>query len=391
MKKVVLVLILGLSMMGMLIGCGKEKDGDDGNDEQIPTPVVTNDQDEVEDEEDKGLENVEEDINTFVPLVNQVVKEDYDYNDYIKLGKYKGVEVKVNQLEVLEGDIDTIIQMDLADNGAEPIEVTDRDVKRGDLVNIDFIGYHNEEPFEGGAAEGFGLTIGSNRFIGGFEEQLIGAQIGKEVNVNVVFPENYDNTDLSGEPAVFKVKINSIQCFELTDDFIKDIVGFDTEDSYRDSIRQELSFENADRKIRQKENDIYNAVITGSEITLPDNLLEYYEEDIRTRYGNIAGSYGTDLETLLSLSGSSIEAFEKDAKVYSKDMATRELIVQAISNAEGIELSEEEFQTGVTQYAMEYGYESNEAFLEEVETEVLKADLLFYKIMDFLVNEAIEL
>ncbi len=320
-----------------------------------------------------------------------MVKEAYDYNDYIKLGKYKGIEVKVEQLEVTDKDIDVTIQMDLAENEIEPIEVTDRDVRHGDLVNIDFIGYHNDEPFVGGESKGFKLHIGANRFISGFEEQLIGAQLGKEVDVNVVFPENYNNIELAGEPALFKVKINGIQCFELTDDFIKDIVGFDSEEEYREVIRQELTLENEDRRARMKENDILTSVIAGSEITLPDNLLEYYEEDMMVMYANIAGSYGMDLATILNLSGSSMEMLEQEAKAYSKDKTTRELLTRAISTAEGIELTEEEFQAEVTQYAMEYGYESNEAFLADTESEALRDELLFYKVLDFLVAEAIEI
>ena len=103
------------------------------------------------------------------------------------MGQYKGIEVKVDKLDVTEEDIDVIIQMDLLDNGSTPVEVTDRDVRLGDVVNIDFIGYHKGEPFEGGAAEGFELTVGSKVFISGFEEQLVGAQIGNEIDVNVVF------------------------------------------------------------------------------------------------------------------------------------------------------------------------------------------------------------
>lgn len=392
MKKVVLLLIFSLSMMGMLIGCGKEKDADEGNEELTPTPVVTNDDEgEDKDEVDNEPVGVEDNTDTFVPQENQVVKEAYDYKDYIKLGKYKGIEVKVEQLEVTDKDIDVTIQMDLAENEIEPIEVTDRDVRHGDLVNIDFIGYHNDEPFAGGESKGFKLQIGSNRFISGFEEQLIGAQLGKEVDVNVVFPENYNNIELAGEPALFKVKINGIQCFELTDDFIKDIVGFDSEEEYREVIRQELTLENEDRRARMKENDILASVIAGSEITLPDNLLEYYEEDIKVMYANIAGSYGMDLATILNLSGSSMEILEQEAKAYSKDKTTRELLTRAISTAEGIELTEEEFQAEVTQYAMEYGYESNEAFLADTESEALRDELLFYKVLDFLVAEAIEI
>lgn len=387
MKKILVWLILSVSIMGTLAGCSKKDDENNVDDQLSPTPAVTDEEgNDVDDETD----NEDGQVEAFVPVENPVVKEDYDYNNYIKLGKYKGIEVKLEQLEVTEEDVDVVIQMDLLDNASTPVDVTDRAVKLGDTLNIDFIGYHNDEPFVGGEAEGFELTVGSKVFISGFEEQLIGAEIGKEVDVNVVFPENYNNADLAGEPALFKVTVNGIQHFELTEDFIKDVMGFETEEEYRESIRQDLALENADKRTRQKENDVYTAVINGSEISLPENLLEYYEADIKTMYSNIAGSYGTDLETFLSMSGSSMEEFDVDAKAYSKNMVTRELIIKAISAAEGIELTEEEFQTEVTQYATQYGYETNEAFLEEANTEILREDLLFYKIIKFLVEESIE-
>lgn len=388
MKKIVVLLILSLGLMGILAGCGKNDVEDNGGEKVTPTPEVSND----EQKEPDNIEDAsEEDTEAFTPVENPIVKEDYDYSDYIKLGKYKGIEVKVEQVEVTDDDIEVTIQMDLYDNGSTPIDISDRAVKYGDTVNIDFVGYHNGEPFAGGTAEGYELTVGSKAFINGFEEQIVGAEIGKEIDVNVVFPENYNNATLAGEPAVFKVKVNGILYFELTEDFVKDTMGFDTEEAYRESIGQELAATNVDLMKRQKENDIYTAVIKGSEIRLPDNLLDYYESDIKTLYTNIAASYGTTLENFLMLSQSSLEEFEIDAKEYANNMATRELIIRAISKAEGIALTEDEFQAEITQYAEQYGYETNEEFLEEADAEVLREDILFYKIIEFLVAESIEI
>jgi trigger factor len=387
MKKIIILLILSLSMMAVFGGCDSKKDGDNGNLETTPTPEATNDEGN-----DKGNDegNIEGDIDA-APLENPVVKEDYDYNDYIKLGNYKGIEVKVEQLVVTDEDIDITIQMELLDNGATPIDVTDRAVKHSDTVNIDFVGHHKGEPFEGGTSEGYELTIGSKAFIDGFEEQLIGAELNKEIDVNVVFPEIYNNATLAGEPAVFKVIVNSIQYFELTEDFVKNTMDFDTVEAYRENLRQVLAVDNVDRMKKQKENDIYNTVIKESEITLPENLLEYYASDLMTLYTNIASGYGMDLEGFVTLSGYSMVEFEADAKAYSENMATRELVIKAITTAEGIVLTDEEFQAEVADYAEQYGYESNEAFLEEADEDVLREDLLFNKIMQFIVGESIEL
>ncbi|CRZ35599.1 trigger factor [Herbinix hemicellulosilytica] len=375
MKKISRIIILCISIMLIVIGCSKKDPADNANSDITPTPSVT--------DEEGGNTNT-------LPLENPIIKEDYDFNDYIKLGQYKGIEVKAEKLEVTDEDVDIAIQEELYDYGATPVEVTDRPVRLGDTVNIDFVGYHNGEAFDGGSANGYDLTIGSGAFIKGFEEQLIGAELSKEIEVNVVFPENYSYTKLAGEPAVFKVTINKIQYFELTEDIIKDL-GFESEEAYRNQLLQELTERKAESIQQQKENYIYDTVIKNSEITLPENLVEYYANDFKTIYNNIAASYGYDLESFISLSGYSMEEFEKDVQYYSTTMATRELVIKAISSLEGIEVTDEEFQAKVTEYAENYGYESAEEFLAEADVEALKDDMLFEKVIDFLVAESVEI
>lgn len=376
MKKTIALLILSISLMLAVVGCKKDDSKDGSETEATPTPA--------------GSVEEEDDSETSMPLENPVVKEDYDFNDYIKLGKYKGIEVKLEKLEVKDEDISVAIQADLFDSGITPIEVTDRPIKSGDTVNIDFVGYHNGEPFDGGSAEGYNLIIGSGAFIKGFEEQLIGAELNKELEINVVFPEDYPHTKLAGEPVVFKITVNNIRYFELTEEFIKEL-GFEGEEDYREYLFQELSKNNEEKMKRQKENYLYNTVIKEAEITLPKNLIDYYAYDLRVLYSNIAASYGMDLETFITLSGYSIDDFEADVESYSNTMATRELVIKAISTIEEIELTEEEFQDKVAELAEQYGYESKEEFLEGADVEVLKDDLLFNKVIEFLVAESVEI
>ncbi len=381
MKKTVLALIISLGIMGILVGCGKKNDVDDSNDTITPTPEVGS---------ENGDDIVGDKTEIFIPIENPVIKEEYDYNDYIKLGKYKGIEVKINNPEVPEEDIDTIIQMDLMYNDIEAINVTDRAVSRGDTVNIDFVGYHNGEPFDGGSAEGYDLIIGSGMFIQGFEDQIIGAEIGNEIEVNVTFPENYTTATLAGEPVIFKVKINSIKYYELTEDYLKD-KSYESAEAYRESIREGVMASYADNAIMQKEEDVYAAVVENAQITLPDNLVEYYASDIRTYFTNAAMSNGTTLENYIALSGSSIEEFEMYVQIDSNNRATRDLIIRAISAAEGIEVTEEEFQAEVDLYVQQYNFESEEEFLKAINVDMLKDELLYYKIIDFLVAESIEI
>jgi len=376
MKKTAAIMILCIGMMLIMIGCGKKEKEENGDSEITPTPAVS-------DEEGSDTEDT-------LPLENPIVKEDYDFNDYIKLGRYKGIEVEVEKQEVKDEDIELAIQQDLMENGATPVEVTDRPVKFGDTVNIDFTGYHNGEAFDGGSAEGYDLTVGSGAFISGFEDQLIGAEVNQEIEVNVVFPEEYGNSELAGEPAVFKVKINKIQYYELTEDFIKDM-GFENENDYREYVTQELKNEYEENMKEQKKNYVYNAVIKNSEITVPENLLEYYEYEYKTMYNNVAAGYGYDLETFLTLYGYTMENFEAQAEYYANAMAVRELVVKAISTLEKIEITEEEYQEKAAEMAEYYGYDSTEEFLKDANEEALKEDLLFDKVIDFLVAESVEI
>lgn len=369
MKKLRTLLVLCFSMILAFTACSKKNnESKDNNTEPTPTPAVS------------------EDDNKSEPLVNPVVREDYDFNDYIKLGTYKGLEIEAETLKVSDEDIDIAIQTDLHDNEVTAVEVTDRPVQMGDTVTIDFVGYHNGEAFDGGSSEDYELTIGSGTFIEGFEEQIVGAKANDEIDVNVVFPEVYSNAELAGEPALFKVTVKKIQYFELTDEVVKDL-GYDTVEAYRDSIRQELE----DNMQQKKKNYLYNTVIKGSEITLPDNLLEYYVNDYKIIYENMASAYNMDLETLVSISGYSMEQFEAEASSYANSMATRELITKAICAAEGIELTEEEINEYVSQLAEEYGYESNEEFLKAADIEMIKEDMLFDKVIDIIVANSVEI
>lgn len=379
MKKKTL-LVLCFSMMLAAAACGKDnKENTDNSNvaETTPTPAVS--------KENNNNNNEDESV-----LDNPVVKKDYDFNDYIKLGAYKGLEVKVNKLDVRDEDIDIAIQLELYDSDVTPVEVTDRPVQMSDTVTIDFVGYHNGEPFEGGSGEDYDLTIGSGAFIKGFEEQIIGAKLNDEIEVNVVFPEEYFNDKLAGEPALFKVTVKSIKYYELTEEFVKN-AGFDTIEAYRESMYQELISSNEEAMQKQKKNNLYNAVIDGSEITLPENLLEYYTYEYKFMYESMASAYGMDLDTMLALSGYSKEEFEAEAELYANSMATRELITKAISAAEGIELTEEEINNKVSELAEEYGYESNEEFLEAADIEVIKDDMLFNKVIDIIVANSIEI
>lgn len=375
MKKIVSLIVLCIGLALIAAGCSS-KDKDTKNSEEnepTPTPITSGQDDE-----------------SFEPVYNTKVREEYKLEDYIKLGKYKGVEVNIEKREVTDEDVYLEMQLDMRNNGAELTEVKDRPVQLGDTVNIDYQGLKNGVAFEGGTDTGYDLMIGSNAFIEGFEEQIIGAKTGDKIDLNVTFPEQYPAADLAGEAVIFKVTVNKIQQYVATETYLKDNTEYDSEEAYKEAIRQQLVLENEEAVKNEKQKKAYNAVVDGCEfIKHPKTLLEFYAEDLRVFYTNYAAAYSMDLNTFLQASGVTMEQYESDEKKYAENMATRELVMKAIIAAEGITLSEEEFQKGAEEYAHEYGYESVQDFLAGAEEELLREDLIFQKVLDLIVAEAI--
>lgn len=382
MKKIALLLVLCLGILLLAGGCKSKDKTDDSTDSDItPTPAMS----VGEDTTDAAGEPVE-------PIVNTLVRGEYNVDDYIKLGKYKGVEVSVEQLSVKEEDVNLMLQMDMQANAATLTEVTGRAVQNGDTVNIDYEGLKSGVAFDGGTDTGFDLLIGSGAFIPGFEEQIIGANTGDKLDLNITFPEVYQNADLAGQAVIFKVTVNKIQQYEITKDYLTANTEFDTEDAYKASFSETLRLENEATMKTEKDNKVYNAVIDASEIiSMPQTLLDYYAEDLRVFYANYAAAYGMDFAGFLEASGITEDKFTSDAQSYAKSMTTRELVMKAIIKAENIVLSDEEFEKGIDDYVTEYGYESKEALLEIAQEEILREDLLYNKAFDFIISEAIVL
>lgn len=368
-------------------GCNK-KDNLEGDKVNVtPTPVL-------------GTESTDGSVEPVVPgegeapelLVNDVVREEYNFEDYITLGQYEGIEVTVGENVVTESDIRLAIQSELQSNGVELTEVTDRAVQIGDIVNIDYEGLKDGVAFEGGTAQDYNLLVGSGQFIPGFEDQLMGTKTGDKVDLNLTFPETYPSEDLAGQPVVFKVTVNKIQEYVLTEDYIKANTDFTTIDAFMEARTKDVEARKEINIANKKANDIYNNIVENSEISsLPQSILDYFTQDFKVYYSNYAASYGVDLATFLNFSGSSEAQFEQNAKDYAKAMTTREVVMTAIAKAANIVLTEEDYQTAMAEYAVEYGYESTEEFMDTVDEELLRQDILYRKVEDYIVEEAIEL
>jgi len=280
----------------------------------------------------------------------------------VKLGEYKGV--KAARAEVFVTDDDVNAELERArERVARFIDVTDRPVKLDDQVNIDYAGSVDGEPFEGGTAQGQNLTIGSGSFIPGFEEGLVGANAGDEVDVHVTFPEDYHAEALKGKAAVFHVKINSIQQKELPaldDEFAKDVSEFDTLAAYRDDARAKLEKRAQDRVDAEFENEVVEAVVENAEVDVPEPMVENQinsmlrDMELRMMY------QGMRMDDFLKYTGQTIE----DLREAQHDEALRrvktQLVLEAVRGAEGIEATVDEVRAQIEKFAPQTGKSAEE-------------------------------
>lgn len=380
MKKKILFLTFSLSMLMLVGGCTK-KDVVSEPDSTDITPTVTEGATDATPDETA--------TETVAPT-----KEAYEVSDFITLGEYKGIEVTVEQLEVTEEDIDAAIQTELEANATQE-EVTGRAVESGDIVNIDYEGLKDGVAFEGGTAAAQDLEIGSDTFIPGFEEQLVGANIGDKLELDITFPEDYQSADLAGQAVVFNVTVNSIKKSvipELTEEYVTANTDYDTIEAYREGSRATLQTTNEDTMKNDKINSVLSAIIEKATVSsIPPTLIEYYTYEMTDYYTQYASMYGMDFASFLASSGMTEESFATEAQSYAESRATQELVINAVIKAESMELSDDEYKEGVAKIVTDYGYAS-EAELFETATEAqIKESLLWEKAVQYLSEQAVEL
>lgn len=318
-------------------------------------------------------------------------------SDYVTLGEYKGVEVTQPEPEVTDEYVDSYIEY-LRTQRTVMVEVTDRKtVQEGDTVNIDYAGYRDGVAFEGGTAQGADLTIGSGRFIEGFEEGLIGTNVGDTVTLDLAFPADYDpNPDLAGAAVEFEVTVNSISVAEtpeLTDEFVKEfgIEECSTVEELRAYVYDAFYAEAVSLYDDAVASDITQAVMAGSIFSQPpEKMVERYRNMLIESMTAQATSYGMNLDTFMMTyynmdTDSYLEVFQEDAT----KMAQQYIMFQAIADAEGISPTKDEVAAAMEEQVTEFGYESVEAFKEEVGEEVFYEYLVSDKAMEFLKSNAV--
>ena len=310
----------------------------------------------------------------------------------VELGQYKGLEVEVAKQTVSEDDVNARIEQD-RQKGARTIDVEDRPVEDGDTVNLDYAGSVDGVAFAGGTAQGQTLKIGSHQFIPGFEEQMVGMQIGEEKDLNVTFPEQYHSEELAGKAAVFHVKVNSIQRTELPeldDDFAADVSDFNTFAEYKDSIVKELT-ERAEKNNEVTiENALVEKAVDNATIDVPHAMI-HEQLDYMMREMEMRMAYqGLRMEDFLKYTGQTREQLEHSYHGEAEKRVRIELTLEAIRKAEGIEPTEEEVKKQIEEQAKRMGkdVEEFEKALTDEQRAYLSDSAAIQKVVDLMKADA---
>ena len=308
-----------------------------------------------------------------------------------ELGKYKGIEIKKIEYNVTDDDINHELGH-MQEHNSRIITVDDRPVENGDIVTIDFEGFSDGKPFEGGKAENYDLTIGSNMFIPGFEDQIIGMNIDEEKEINVKFPEEYFSKDLAGKDATFKVKLHEIKKKELPkldDEFAKDVSEFDTLKELEEDIKKKQEKQNANKAKYETEEAVIKAVVENMKVDIPSGMIENETENMLKDFEQRLSYQGLKLDQYLKMLGKTREEMEKEYEPQAIEGIKSRLAIEAVIKAEKIEADEKEIDEKLKEMAKNYGKENDEEFLKnENVRNYIKENINSEKAIDFLVKNA---
>lgn len=308
----------------------------------------------------------------------------------VKLGKYKGIEIKKVEYNVSDDDINHELGH-MQEKNARLITVEDREVQKDDITVIDFEGFVDGKAFEGGKAQNHELTIGSNTFIPGFEDQIIGMKQDEEKDIKVKFPDDYFSEDLKGKDAIFKVKLHEIKKRELPkldDEFAKDVSEFDTLEELKNSIKEKLEEENKKRVKYETEDAAIKAVCDNVELDIPSGMVETEIDNMTREIEQRLAYQGMKLEQYIQMLGKSMEDFRKEYEEQAKVSVKSRLVLEAIIKEEKIEPSQEQIDEKVKQMAEQYGKKEEELKKNEGFTNYIKESLKNEKVVEFIVENA---
>lgn len=367
MRKKALLIAMCLCMAVLPVGCGnKESNNNQENVTGTPTTAA-----------DSSSDAENETAGTVTPTVL-----DQKYIDGVTLGTYFGIEVEAATQEEIEQYI-----ADAQAANVERVAVTDRVVKNGDITIIDYAGFKGEEQFEGGTAESQELIIGSGQFIDGFEEGLIGAEIGKEVSLNLKFPETYPSADLAGAEVVFKVTVREIYeevLPEFNDAFVQSISDCQTTDEYRVFAEEDITNQKKYYTVKEE-------IIAGAQFALyPEESISTTAQGMKDEYALYATYYGMDYDTFITAAfGMTAEQFDAQIEAFAKEIEEERMVFLKIAELENLELSDELYQEMAMELVEYYGFTTLEEFEAAYTKPVIEESLMLEYALDTCVANAV--
>ena len=309
-----------------------------------------------------------------------------------KIGKYKGIEIEKIEYNVKDEDIEKELA-DMQDKNSRLVTVDDRPAEEGDTAKIDFEGFVDGKPFDGGKGENYDLVLGSHSFIEGFEDQVVGMKIDEEKDINVTFPKEYFSKDLAGKPATFKVKLHELKKKELPkldDEFAKDVSEFDTIKELKQSIKEKLEKQNKDREKYEKQDAAVKALVEEMQVDIPSGMIEMETENMMRDMEQRMSYQGLKMEQYLKMLNKSEEEFKKEYEPQAINAIKSRLAIEAVIKAEKIEATDDEIKEKLEEMAKNYGKDAKELQDNENIKNYIKQGIENEKAMDFLVANSKE-
>lgn len=312
----------------------------------------------------------------------------------VSLGEYKGVAVTKADITVTDEEIDETVERE-RNNNARVITVEGRAIEEGDTAVIDYEGFVDGVPFEGGKDENHALEIGSHSFIDTFEDQLVGKNSGDELEVNVTFPEEYHAAELAGKPAVFKVKIKEVttkEYPELDDEFAQDVSEFDTLAEYKEDVRKSLAKQKEDAAKRTQEDEAVQKIVENSSMELPEPMIEMQVDVMIDEFAQRIAQQGLSFEQYMQFSGTTPEKLKEQVRPDAIKRIQGSLVLEQIVKEENIEASEEEVEAEIQKMADAYGMETDKIkeVMGDSERESMKKDIALQKAVEFIMEHSVE-
>lgn len=312
----------------------------------------------------------------------------------VTLGEYLGVEIEKVDTKVTADDVKAELEK-VREQNSRLVSVTNRAVKDKDQVIIDFEGFVDGEAFEGGKGTDYPLTIGSHSFIDNFEEQLIGAKIDKEVEVNVTFPENYQAANLAGKPALFKVTVKEIKVKELPkldDDFAKDVSEFETLADYKADIKKNLTDKKKEDVKKEKQSRAVAKAVENASMEIPEGMIKLQVNNMVNDFAQRLQMQGLSIDQYIQYMGANPQQFMDSLKPEAETRIKNSLVLEAVVKAEDIKVSDEDYQAEIERMAEMYKMETDKVkeMLGEAEEEQIRSDLAIQKAAELIADKAVE-